>query len=69
MGGRECDGWAAESGPGKERVNMKSELWDFDCRTVLKEIFTQTFMPPLTKETTPQICFSETNSRVFFFLS
>lgn len=26
MGGRECDGWATESEPGREHVNMKSKF-------------------------------------------
>lgn len=51
MGGRECDGWAAESQPGKEHVNMKSEFWGTQpCRLVVEEVLIQILLPPLTQD-------------------
>lgn len=53
MGGRECDGWAAESQPGKEHVNMKSEFWGTQPRRlVVEEVLIQILLPPLTDDTT-----------------
>lgn len=69
MGGRECDGWAAESQPGKEHMNMKSEFWGMQpCRLVVEEVLIQILLPPLTHDTTRHESYSNTAQLLVFKL-